>query len=160
MDFNPIRAKTKSSHEMDFFQKFLEPSQAPKVVYTDNPMESGKACKVWSWNHRTSTLHRSETNGIAERAVRRVEEGTSPVLLHSGLDEKWWSDSLECYCCLRNVQDRLADGNTVRKTIWRTIQRANNIFGSVGRISSVFTKRSDDNSSIWQESITRNLSGL
>ena len=34
-----------------------------------------------------STPHRSETNGIAERAVRRVEEGTSAVLLQSGLNE-------------------------------------------------------------------------
>ena len=58
-----------------------------------------------SWNRRTSTPHRSETKGIAERAVRRVKEGTSPVLLQSGLDEKWWSDSMECLCYLRNVQD-------------------------------------------------------
>ena len=43
-----------------------------------------------SWNHCTSTPHRSETNGIAERAVRRVKEGTSAVLLQSGLDENWW----------------------------------------------------------------------
>ena len=35
-------------------------------------------------------------NGIAERAVRRIEEGTSAVLLQSGLDEKWWADSMEC----------------------------------------------------------------
>ena len=65
-----------------------------------------------SWNRRTSTPHRSETNGIAERAVRRVKEGTSAVLLQPGLDEKWWSDSVECYCYLRNVQDLLADGKT------------------------------------------------
>ena len=58
------------------------------------------------------TLHRSEKNGIAERAVRRVKEGTSAVLLQSGLDEKWWADSMECHCYLRNVQDLLADGNT------------------------------------------------
>ena len=36
-----------------------------------------KSCEDLSWNHRTSTLHRSETNGIAERAVRRVKEGTN-----------------------------------------------------------------------------------
>ena len=65
-----------------------------------------------SWNHRTSTLHRSETNGVAERAVRRVKEGTSAVLLQSGLNEKWWAASLECYCYLRNVQDLLAVGKT------------------------------------------------
>ena len=51
-----------------------------------------------SWNHRTSTPHRSETNGTAERAVRRVKEGTSAVLIQSGLDERWWSDSMECCC--------------------------------------------------------------
>ena len=63
-------------------------------------------------HHRTSTPHRSETNGIAESAVRRMKEGTSAVLLQSGLDEKWWADSRECYCYLRNVQDLLADGET------------------------------------------------
>ena len=51
-------------------------------------------------------------NGIAERVVRRVKEGTSAVLLQSGLDEKWWADSMECDCYLRNVQDFLADGKT------------------------------------------------
>ena len=40
------------------------------------------------------------------------KEGTSAVLLHSGLDEKWWADSMECCCYPRNVQDLLADGRT------------------------------------------------
>ena len=56
--------------------------------------------------------HRSETNGIAERAVRRVKEGTSAVLLQSGLNESWWADSMECYTYLRNVTDLLSDGKT------------------------------------------------
>ena len=64
------------------------------------------------WNHCTSTPHRSETNGIAERAVRRVKEGTSAVLLQSGLNESWWADSMECYTYLRNVTDLLFDGKT------------------------------------------------
>ena len=65
-----------------------------------------------SWNHCTSTPHRSETNGIAQRAVRRVKEGTSAVLLQSGLNESWWADSMECYTYLRNDTDLLPDGKT------------------------------------------------
>ena len=48
------------------------------------PWNLAKACEDLSWNHCTSTPHRSETNGIAERAVRGVKEGTSAVLLQSG----------------------------------------------------------------------------
>ena len=93
-------------------QRSLEPNRKPKVIYTDNSLEFGKACEDLSWNRCTSTPNRSETNGTAERAVRRVKEGTSAVLLQSGLDETWWADSLECYCFLRNVQDLLSDWKT------------------------------------------------
>ena len=92
--------------------KFLEPERNPKVIYTDNSLEFGKACEDLSWNHCTSTPHSSETNGIAERAVRRVKEGTSTVLLQSGLNENWWADSVECLSYLRNVTDILSDGKT------------------------------------------------
>ena len=103
--------KTKTSQETQrSLQKFLEPDRIPKVIYTDNSLEFGKACEDLSWNHCTSTPHRSETNGTAERAVRRVKEGTSAVLLQSGLDENWWADSMECYTYLRNVTDLLSDG--------------------------------------------------
>ena len=84
----------------------------PKVIDTDNSLEFGKAREDLSWNHCTLTPHRSETNGIAERAVRRVKEGTSAVLLQSGLNESWWADSMECCICLRNVTDLLSDGKT------------------------------------------------
>ena len=105
--------KTKTSQETQrSFQRFLEPERKPKVIYTDNSLEFGKACEDLSWNHCTSTPHRSETNGIAERAVRRVKEGTSAVLLQSGLNESWWADSMEYYTYLRNVTDLLSDGKT------------------------------------------------
>ena len=74
--------KTKTSQDTQrILQKFLDPNRRPKVIYTDNSFEFGKAGEDLSWNHCTSTPHRSETNGIAERAVRRVKEGTSAVLL-------------------------------------------------------------------------------
>ena len=68
-----------------------------------------------------STPHRWKTNGTAEKAGRRVKKGTSVVLLQSGLNEKWWADSIECqfylqnmecYTYLRNVTDFLSDGKT------------------------------------------------
>ena len=48
-----------------------------------------------------STPHRPETNGIVEKAVCTIQEGKSAVLLQSGLYEKLWADSMECFCCLR-----------------------------------------------------------
>ena len=77
---------TGDGQEFTKSQRFLE---------TDNSLEFGKSCEDLSWNHRTSTPCRSETNGIAERAFRRVKEGTSAVLLQSGLDDNWWSDSMD-----------------------------------------------------------------
>ena len=110
---NHTRVNQKISQETQkSLMKFLEPTRKPKVIYTDNSLDIGKSCEELSWNHCTSTPHRSETHGIAERAVRRVKEGTSAVLLQSGLGNEWWADSLECYCYLRNIQDLLFDGKT------------------------------------------------
>ena len=93
--------------------KVLGTERKLKVIYTDNSLEFGKVRQDLSWNHCTSTPHRSEIIGIAERAVRNVKEGTSVVLLQSGLNESCWADSMECYTYLRNVTDLLSDGKTL-----------------------------------------------
>ena len=134
----------------------MELDRKPNDIYTDNSLEFRKACEDLSWNHCTSTPHRSETNGIAERAVRRVKEGTSAVLLQSGLNESWWSDSMECYTCLRNVTDLLSDGKTPYE------RRFGKPFGGpiipfvwfIGWVSPYNCERSVPNPSIWKESFT------
>ena len=71
-----LTGKTKTSQEAEkSLQKFLEPVRKPKYVYTDNSLEFGKAGEDLSWNHCMSTPHRSKTNGIAERGVRRIKKG-------------------------------------------------------------------------------------
>ena len=55
----PCTTKTSQEKEKSL-QKFLEPDRKPKVIYTD----SGKACEDLSWNHSTSTPHRSEKMGL------------------------------------------------------------------------------------------------
>ena len=102
---DPVVSVQNSQETQRSLQKFLEPNRKPKVIETDNSLEFGKACEDLSWNHCASTPHRSETNGLAERAVRRAKEGTSAVLLQSGLNEIWWADSMEYFTYLRNVQD-------------------------------------------------------
>ena len=115
---------------------------------------------IW-WNHRTSTPHWSETNGIADRAVRRVKEGTSTVLLQSGLDGKWWADSMESYCYLRNVQDLLADGKTsCERRFEEPFEWPIILFGAMVEHHTIFNVRFSKTSSIWQESLTRDLSWI
>ena len=110
------RAKTKLHKKpREACKSFWNPRRKPKVIYTDNSLEFGKACEDLSLNHCTSTPHRSETNGIAERAVRIAKEGTSAVLLQSGLNESWWADSMECYTYLRNVTDLLSETKLRKK---------------------------------------------
>ena len=99
--------KNKTSQETQrSLQKFLEPDEEDLKSFTLTiPWNSAKLVKISPGI--IARLHhiRSETNGIAERAVRRVKEGTSAVLLQSGLNESWWADSMECYTYLRNVTD-------------------------------------------------------
>ena len=90
-----IRAKPKLHRKhKGACKSFWSPTGILKS-FTDKSTEFAKACEDLSWNHCTSTPHRSETNGIAERAERIVKEGTSAVLLQSGLNECQWADSME-----------------------------------------------------------------
>ena len=148
--------KTKTSQETQrSLQKFLEPDRKPKVIYTDNSLEFCKACEDLSWNHCTSTPNRSETNGIAERAVRRVKEGTSAVLLQSGLDENWWADSMECHTYLRNMQDLLSDGKTpYERRFGKPLKGPIIPFGPFVEYYPISGERPVKNPSIWKESFT------
>ena len=126
--FSRIRAKQKLLRKHKGACK-----SKPRVIYTDNSLEFGKACEDLSWNHCTSTPHRSETNGIAERAVRREKEGTTAVLLQSGLNENWWGDSMECYTYLRNVTDLSSDGKTpYERRFGKPFQRTDHFVWFIG----------------------------
>ena len=46
--------KTKSSQETEkSSRKFLDPSEKPKVFYTENPLEFCKSCEDLSWNQHS-----------------------------------------------------------------------------------------------------------
>jgi len=105
--------KTKSAEDTKAgFQRFLGPQQKVEHIYTDNSKEFKKATKELGMSHDTPTPHRPQTNGVAERAVRRVKEGTSCTLQQSGFAEAWWACAMMCYCFLRNIVDELKGDHT------------------------------------------------
>ena len=76
--------KSKNSQETEkSLRKFVEPSEKPKVFF-------GQFIRIWQILSRiimesSNVYVLSLRNGIAERALRRVKEETSAVLLQSGL---------------------------------------------------------------------------
>ena len=85
-------------------------------------MEFIKACQDRKWSQDTNTPHRSGTNRIAERAVRRARAGTATATVQSGRPDEWWDCATECCCYLRNVHDKLADDMVAEQRVTRNRQ--------------------------------------
>jgi hypothetical protein len=94
------------------FSDSLGPKVRPEHVYTDGSKEFKKALTGLGFSKDTSRPYRSQTNGVAERAVRKTKEGTSCVLIQSGFTYVWWPEAWACFCFLNNVTTKAKDGFT------------------------------------------------
>ena len=84
-----------------------------------------------------------------------MKEGTSAVLLQSGLNESWWADSMECYTFLRNVTDLSTGGKTpYERRFGQPFKGPIIPFGSLVEYHSITAKDQFKNPSIWKESLT------
>ena len=92
-------------------QRFLPPFVKAERVYTDNAGELAKAVSELPLSHDKCTPHRPCANGVAERVVQKVKEGTSALMFQAGLSEDWWQAAIQCFCFPRNVVDELPDGS-------------------------------------------------
>ena len=81
----PCKTKTSQKHKGACLSSWSRIRSLKSVTLTI-PWNLAKLVKIFPGIIVASTPHRSETNGIAERAVRIVKEGTSAVLLQSGLN--------------------------------------------------------------------------
>ena len=90
--------------------------------------------------------------------MRRVKEGTSAILMQSGLDEKWWADSMECYCHLRSIQDLLYEGKTHHERLFGEPFKGPVVpLRSDYRISPYFFERPIAIASVRPESLARHI---
>ena len=75
-------------------QRFSPQSQPLGIIYTDISLEIMSACEDHSWDHNKSIPpHWSESNGMAQSAVRRVKEVSASVLVQFGARQ--WNVKLE-----------------------------------------------------------------
>ena len=75
-----------------------------KSFYSDNFLSLFRAASSMSWCHPTSTPGVPQSNGLAERMVRRVKEGGRSNLVQSGLPYSWWPYAVRHHFAARNMQ--------------------------------------------------------
>ena len=74
----------------------MGPGKSAEYVYSDKGQEFIAATKQLNWEHDLSTPYRKQSNGVAERAIQRVKEGTRCTLIQSGLYADFWAEAQEC----------------------------------------------------------------
>ena len=104
----PCKKKTSQETERSS-RKFLQPSEQLKVIYCDNSWNLAHSVKIYHGITELQHLLDLRRTVLLTQCKRR--NINSIVAIHLG-PKKWWVDSMECNCYLRNVQDLLADGKT------------------------------------------------
>eukprot|EP00973_Karenia_brevis_P071738 9968544-Karenia_brevis.AAC.1 len=84
----------------------MGPHMKPKHIYTDSSPELIKAMHDLGWSgiHDISLPYRPQTNEVAERAGRRVKEGTSTSLIQTGSHGPWWAEAQRHFCFMYNAR--------------------------------------------------------
>lgn len=100
----PMRTHTTSDTSYSL-RRGVGPQAKPDHIYTDDAGGFAASTKALGWAaiQDTSTPYRPQTHGTAERAVRRVKEGTRCALMQAGLQVEWWAEAMQCFCFLWNI---------------------------------------------------------
>ena len=89
---------------------FSGPLKKVKSLYADNAPELYATAKRLGWSFPSSTPGQPQSNGLAERMVRRVKEGGRACLVQSGSTREWWAYACAFFCFARNVN--VVDGDS------------------------------------------------
>ena len=103
-DSFPSVCKSAETNAAAFLQ-FAASSDKSENWWTDNAPELVAACRALGYRHHLATENRPQSNGVAERNMRRILEGTPAALHDSGLSKRYWHLAMRCYCALHNFVD-------------------------------------------------------
>ena len=108
---NPAAIKTAKECAIALYR--FQGSQMSNIIthlYADGAPEIVKAGRNLRICHDTSTPYRSAINGLAEREIRNVLEGTRTLLEHSGLPTSYGPYASRCFCHHANI--RMVEGDS------------------------------------------------
>jgi hypothetical protein len=96
---------TKTKSKLDTVQAIREfgADMRWKFFASDNAPELKAAATFKQMVHLSSTPYRPESNGVIERFVGLVSDGTRCLLAQSGLPHTWWPYAARAFCHARNV---------------------------------------------------------
>lgn len=93
------KATRSAEHMVEAMQEFTKPIDKVKQFNCDNGGELEVASRTMAWRRPTSTPGRPQTNGVAERCVRKVKEDGTAGIVQSGLKAKrWWQFAVRHGC--------------------------------------------------------------
>ena len=111
----PARSR-KSEIIVDAVHKYEGPDSQIRRWWTDNAPEFKEASRIIRSTrplaHHVSIPYRPQSNAIAERMNRTIEEGTRCLLLRSGFPDTWWPFALSLWMTCWNTTVLNSDGQT------------------------------------------------
>lgn len=135
-------------------------SRRVKILRSDNGGEFDNRamadfCAGKGIRQQMTTARTPEQNGIAERAVRTVKEGTRTLLIESGLTDKYWGAAARTFVYTRN-RARMATG--LDKTSYELFTGVRPDIGRLrvfGCVAYMHIPKEDRTKSVWQPKARR-----
>ena len=87
-----------SQHPIEAMKHLADSKDKISKFYCVNAPELITAARACQWRPSTATTGMPQTNGVAERSVRTVKEGSSCGIVQSGSSTNWWPDASEHFC--------------------------------------------------------------